>query len=167
MSRNEELAQTGTGGLQAGLTLLEVLGAVALLAILYTVLAGNAIQGLRSEGESRRRLEASLLADERLAEIELALASGAAPETGLAREEREGFSSVREVSPFYLRLQAERKKAEPQSLEAKRAAERREIENVPSLFSAAETGTAPALLEIEVSVHWQDGTYERELRRQT
>ncbi|MFB3118027.1 MAG: prepilin-type N-terminal cleavage/methylation domain-containing protein, partial [Myxococcota bacterium] len=46
-----------------GFTLIEVLGAVAILAILYTTLATVAIRGLRSEGESRRMLEASLLAD--------------------------------------------------------------------------------------------------------
>jgi prepilin-type N-terminal cleavage/methylation domain-containing protein len=49
-------------------TLLEVMAAVALLGILYTVLARVAIEGLRAEGESKRRLEASLLADARLEE---------------------------------------------------------------------------------------------------
>ena len=39
-----------------GFTLIEVLGAVALLAILYTTLSTIAIRGLRSEGESRRML---------------------------------------------------------------------------------------------------------------
>src|SRR5262247_3649626 len=97
MSTSEAGGAPGPPPAQAGLTLLEVLGAVALLAILYTVLAKNAIEGLRSEGESRRRLEASLLADERLAEIELKLASGASPPTGHDEEEREGFRVVTEV----------------------------------------------------------------------
>jgi prepilin-type N-terminal cleavage/methylation domain-containing protein len=52
----------------SGFTLLEVMAAVALLAILYTVLARVAIEGLRGEGESKRRLEAALLADQRIAE---------------------------------------------------------------------------------------------------
>ena len=56
-----------------GFTLIEVLGAVAILAILYTTLATVAIRGLRSEGESRRMLEASLLADWQLSEFELEL----------------------------------------------------------------------------------------------
>ena len=37
-----------------GFTLVEVMGAVALLAILYTFLAGDAIQALRNESESKR-----------------------------------------------------------------------------------------------------------------
>ncbi len=58
---------------ERGLTLLEVLAAVAVLGLLYTVLASAAVQGLRSEGESRRRLEASLLMDEQLVQIRIRL----------------------------------------------------------------------------------------------
>ena len=48
-------ARRASGGRPpAGFTLIEVLGAVAVLAILYTVLAGVAIQAFRAEGESRR-----------------------------------------------------------------------------------------------------------------
>jgi prepilin-type N-terminal cleavage/methylation domain-containing protein len=52
----------------SGFTLIEVLGAVAMLAILYTTLSTVAIRGLRSEGESQRMLEASMLADWELSE---------------------------------------------------------------------------------------------------
>ena len=70
-----------------GFTLIEVLGAVAILAILYTTLSTVAIRGLRSEGESRRMLEASLLADWELSEFELELQTGAAPEIGVTQSE--------------------------------------------------------------------------------
>jgi prepilin-type N-terminal cleavage/methylation domain-containing protein len=48
---------------QNGFTLLEVLAAVAILSIWFIVIAGTSVQGLRAEGESRRRLEAGQMAD--------------------------------------------------------------------------------------------------------
>src|SRR5262245_33017980 len=150
----------------AGLTLLEVLGAVALLGILYTALAGNAANGLRSEGESRRRLAASLLADDRLAEFELSLASGTVPTAGTEEEEVEGFSVSTEVRPFQLPARKEEPHAEPTSLAAKRAAER--TKDAPSLFAPPRNPTAPSvLLSIDVVVRWKDGVFEREVRRTT
>jgi hypothetical protein len=159
----------GRAPAEAGLTLLEVLGAVALLAILYTALAGDAIEGLRSEGESRRRLEASLLADERLAEIELSLASGVVPPIGSAEAELEGFRVVTEVKPLELppRPKPDAARGEPTSLAARRAAAQSEEREVPSLFAPPRSGTAPALLAIEIAVRWEEGVFERELRRAT
>jgi hypothetical protein len=156
-----------SGDPRAGLTLLEVLGAFALLAILYTVLAGKTIEGLRSEDQSRRRLEASLLADDRMTEIELALASGSVPPTGVAEEELERFRVVTEVTPLELPARPEPEADEERSLAARRAARGRQEEEVPSLLEAPKSGTAPALLGIEVTVRWDDGIYERELRRTT
>jgi len=154
---------------ERGLTLLEVLGAVALLGILYTVLAGNAIGGLRSEGESRRRLEASLLADERMAEIELALGSGVLPPTGSTSEEREGFTvetEVRAFEPPPPRPDPLASVREPRSLAARRA-EARQAE-APSLFEAPSSPTAPsALRTIDVVVRWEEGIDAREVRRTT
>src|SRR5262245_52613491 len=153
---------------QAGPTLLEVLGAFALLAILYTVLAGNAIQGVRSEGESRRRLQASLIADERLAEIELELARGTSPKLGRDEEELDGFRVATEVKPLEIPPRPEAKqKADEGSLAAKRAARKRREVDVPSLFAAPKTGETPALLDVDVVVRWSDGIYERELHRRT
>jgi prepilin-type N-terminal cleavage/methylation domain-containing protein len=67
---------------RSGFTLLEVLAAVVLLGTVYTVLAGVAIRGLKNEGTARRRLEASLIADEQLAQIELQIDAGAFPISG-------------------------------------------------------------------------------------
>ncbi len=153
---------------EAGLTLIEVLGAVALLGILYTVLAGSAIDGLRSEGESRRRLAASLLADERMAAIEISLGSGAAPPLGSSGEEVDGFTVETEVRGFERppRDDAARAPSEPVSLAARRAAAA--LEDAPSLFDAPATPTTPpALRTIEVVVRWQEGIHERSVRRTT
>jgi len=52
-----------------GFTLLEVLAAVAILAVWFILIAGTAMQGLRAEGISRRRLEAAMIADQAMAEL--------------------------------------------------------------------------------------------------
>ena len=75
-------SRTRRGSASLGFTLIEVLGAVAVLAILYTVLASVAIQALRAEGESRRRMEASLLIGEHMAALEAAIALGGVPDVG-------------------------------------------------------------------------------------
>jgi type II secretory pathway pseudopilin PulG len=156
---------------ERGLTLLEVLGAVALLGILYTVLAGNAIEGLRSEGESRRRLAASLLADEVLAGIELELQSGAAPPLGSTSEERDGFTvatQVRAFEPPPPRPDAARVRQQSRSLAARRAEAEAERDEAPSLFDAPASPTAPSPLRtIDVVVRWEEGIDAREVRRTT
>lgn len=83
-----------------GFTLFEVMAAVLVLGVLYTTLASSAIDGLRSEGESRRRLAASLLADATLTSIETSLASGSAPELGDQEETVEEFTVQTSVRPF-------------------------------------------------------------------
>lgn len=152
---------------ERGLTLLEVLGAVALLGILYTVLAGNAIEGLRSEGESRRRLEASLLADERMASIELELASGVAPPLGDRSDEEDGFTVETRVRPFEPPpAPPPAGPQQPHSLAARRAEARQKP--APSLFSAPASPAVPSPLRtIEVVVRWQEGLDAREVRRTT
>lgn len=123
----------------AGLTLLEVLGAVALLGILYTVLAGAATQGVRSEGDSRRRLEASLLADAQLAEIETQLAAGVIPAVSYDEAEFEGFTVIKQVSAF-----------EPPAELASALAET----GAESLFAPGVPGAEPAVRTVEISVEW-------------
>ena len=84
-----------------GFTLLEVMAAVALLAILYTVLARVAIEGLRGEGESKRRLEASLLADARIAESFTAFSGGfVMPELGHQETTEGDFTLALDVALF-------------------------------------------------------------------
>ena len=87
---------------ERALTLLEVMAAVALLGILYTFLAKAATQGVRSEADSRRRMEASLLADATLAEIETLLAVGETLQLERTEIEEEEFRVSVEVMPFEL-----------------------------------------------------------------
>ncbi len=83
----------------AGFTLLEVMAAVLVLGLLYTILASNAIQGLRSEGIDRRRAEASLLADRHLAEIEASFDAGVGLPPGLVEIDADPFAVTIEVLP--------------------------------------------------------------------
>jgi prepilin-type N-terminal cleavage/methylation domain-containing protein len=62
--------------LRDGFTLLEVLGAVAILGISYMVLATAAIQAMQGIGQSQRRIEASLLADQTLIDVEISTETG-------------------------------------------------------------------------------------------
>jgi prepilin-type N-terminal cleavage/methylation domain-containing protein len=84
----------------AGFTLLEVMAAVAIVAIVFTTLARMANEGLQSQGISKRRLEASLLADELLSEVEAQMAEGMVPEINEEEFEEGIFGAVIEVTAF-------------------------------------------------------------------
>ena len=128
---------------ESGFSLLEVLAAVTLLIVLFIPLGRAAIDGLRSEGESRRRLEASLLADDALAKIESGLSIGTVPEIGEnANEERE-FRIVTSVTSFQLPF-AINEETEPQ----------RGVELAQSLFPAPNSRQPSPLLKIEIRVSW-------------
>jgi prepilin-type N-terminal cleavage/methylation domain-containing protein len=87
---------------ERGFTLIEVMAAVAVVAIVFSTLARVASQGLQSEGTSKRRFEASLLADAALVEIEAQLADGIAPEIGSSEFEEGLFEVVVDVTAFDL-----------------------------------------------------------------
>jgi prepilin-type N-terminal cleavage/methylation domain-containing protein len=151
-----------------GFTLFEVLGAVAILAILYTTLSTVAIRGLRSEGESRRMLEASLLADWELSEFELELQTGAAPEIGITEsEEQDGedqnrFTVTWEVTPLQTKIfktalerELERNAADPAA------------QTAPILAGQAGVTDAgdPSFLQVELRVSWLEAGNERSVTR--
>ncbi len=144
-----------------GFTLFEVLGAVAILAIVYTTLSTVAIRGLRSEGESRRMLEASLLADWELGEFELELQTGAAPEIGTTQTEGEdGFTVTWEVTPlqteiFKTALEQERDAANPAAQTAP----------VPTGQVGGPDAAAPAFLQVELRVSWLEAENEHSVTR--
>ncbi len=139
---------------ERGLTLLEVLAAVAILGLLYTVLAGAAIQGLRSEGESKRRIEASLLIDEQLAQIETQIAAGVTPPLGLTESEAGDFRIATDVQPleFYEEL-ADDLEAAPSG--------------APSVLGRQTVGGESPLRIISVAVSWNEGVFERRIERTT
>jgi hypothetical protein len=122
-----------------------VLAAVAILGIVYTLLADWAIQGLMAEGEAQRRLEASLLADRRLSQLEATIEAGAAPPLGVTEAEEEGFTLKVEVVPLDLALAG--LKSEPMRTNGREE---------PSL-----------LRRIDVRVSWTEGTGERAVGRTT
>jgi hypothetical protein len=81
-------------------TLLEIMAAVLVLGLVYSVLAEAAIRGLRSEGVSRRRVEASLIADRWLADLETQVAVGQIPTSGSEEEEVDEFHVAVNVQPY-------------------------------------------------------------------
>ena len=83
-------------------TLLEVMAAVALLGTVYTVLGGAGIQGLQHEGESRRRIQASMVADMLLAELEAGADAGQVPPPGKEERQQDEFTVQIEVAPLDL-----------------------------------------------------------------
>jgi prepilin-type N-terminal cleavage/methylation domain-containing protein len=85
---------------RAGFTLLEVLAAVAILAIWFIVIAGAATQGLRAEGISQRRLEAGMIADRYVAELEASTVDGEAPELVNDVAQEGEFQVAVIVTPF-------------------------------------------------------------------
>jgi len=146
-----------------GFTLIEVLGAVAILAILYTTLSTVAIRGLRSEGESRRMLEASLLADWELSEFELELQTGAAPEIGITRsEEEDGFTVTWEVAPLQTKIF---KTASEKEQELDAATLVAQTAPVPIGQAGAPDAGAPAFLQVELRVSWLEAGNERSVTR--
>ena len=85
---------------RTGFTLLEVMAAVLVLGLLYTVLASRALIGLRSEGSDRRRADAEMIADRELATIETDLSSGLPLEDGMVEREQAPFKVISNVEPF-------------------------------------------------------------------
>jgi prepilin-type N-terminal cleavage/methylation domain-containing protein len=147
----------------SGFTLFEVLGAVAILAILYTTLSTVAITWLRSEGESRRMLEASLVADLELSEFELELDTGVAPEIGITKtEEENGLTLTWEVTPFETKLF---KTALERELERNAATPDAQPVPVPAAQTGSTGAVAPPFLQVDLRVSWLEAGTERSVTR--
>ena len=135
---------------QSAFTLLEVLAAVAILGVLYVVLADVAIQGLRAEGRSRRRMEASLVADRALSEIEIEIEAGGVPELGsLPETEEDMFRIAVEIRPYSIPLPGGTTDAGSDT-------------GAPS-----DEGPLASLREIELIVTWDEGVDELQVVRTT
>ena len=128
------------------------MAAVALLAILYTVLARVAIEGLRAEGESKRRLEASLLADERVAESFTGLAGNVVmPELGHSETTEGDFTVGLDVTLFQPPVEWGVGES---------------VGNTPLLFASAPgVPGAQALRTVQLTVSWLEGAEERHVSR--
>jgi hypothetical protein len=146
---------------RTGFTLVEVLGAVAILGMSYILLATSAIDGLRMIGDSQRRIEASLLADQTLAEIEIAIAIGQPVAVGY--EEREAGPFLVEVEILDLEAEFEEREIEDDS------------EDLLAFLNAEANGPfAPLrdvnlllgyLREVHIAVRWRDAADEKEVTR--
>ncbi len=147
----------------AGFTLFEVLGAVAILAIVYTTLSGVAINWLRSEGESRRILEASLVADLEISAFELELDTGVAPEIGVTKTEDEnGFTLTWEVTPLETQIF---KTAQQQEQERNAKNPAAQPVPVPTAQTEGTDALAPAFLRVDLWVSWYEAGVERSINR--
>jgi prepilin-type N-terminal cleavage/methylation domain-containing protein len=142
---------------RGGFTLLEVMAAVAVLGLVYVVVARGAMQGLQTEGDASRRLRASLLADRVLTDLELNLAGGSAPALGQTETSEEEFTVVVEVSPFDIASLLEAANLEPPGP----AASTTPLE----LLNPSVRGGVPTLLTIAVGVAWMEGISEQEVTR--
>ena len=158
-----------------GFTLLEVLAAVAILGIAYIALGSSGIQGLQYEGEARRRLEASLLADRVLADIEteLELEWHLTPPLGDDEREDGDFEIAVKVAPFSIvvpdeqgkggkRLGAARSRLGGSDAQAQQPA-------IPgeSLLGGGGPGSFSPLRRIDVHIVWNEGFGERSVSRTT
>jgi prepilin-type N-terminal cleavage/methylation domain-containing protein len=147
----------------AAFTMLEVLAAVALLGILYTTLAGVAAAWLRSEGESRRRFEASLAADRRLAELEAQVAAGAVPAPGESVAEEDPFRVTTRVEDFELPIEL----FEPAEPVAKPQQEGARPAAGSTLFPRQGEQVRSPLRLIQIFVAWDEGDEQRRVERTT
>jgi prepilin-type N-terminal cleavage/methylation domain-containing protein len=139
---------------ESGFTLLEVLAAVLLLGTVYTVLAGVAIRGLRSEGTAQRRLEASLIADQKLAAIELQIESGIFPIEGPEEEEEDIFVIAFSDEDFEIPVPLSENGQKPDG-------------GIGSLLSENTAGSGVALRRYELRIGWLEGPVEYEVVRTT
>jgi hypothetical protein len=174
-------------------TLLEVMAAVLVLGMLYAVLATAAIQGLRSEGESKRRIEASLLADRWLSDLEIQLALGQVPEKGTQQEEVQSYVVSTNVVPFdptammevgekFLKKRGVNRRASARPTQSSTQQDPNQVQ-LPgadplapgpdpalagqSLLAAPKAGQDGRLRRIDVVVSWYEGEEERQVTRTT
>ena len=83
-----------------GFTLLEVLGAVMILAIWLVVILSSGSTGIFFESRSLQRLEAAAIADQRLAELEAGGLDGSVPDMTEEVSEEGPFTVTVMVRPF-------------------------------------------------------------------
>ena len=159
-----------------GFTLLEVLAAVAILGIAYIALGSSGIQGLQYEGEARRRLEASLLADRVLAEIEteLELEWHMTPPLGDDEREEGDFKIAVRVEPFSIVVPEEQRNGGKRLGDARSRlggsggqAQKPVIPGPSLLGDGSGPRAVSPLRRIDVSIVWNEGFGERSVSRTT
>ncbi len=142
---------------RGGLTLLEVLAAVVVVGITYVVFFQAGGEMLRREGENKRRIQASLLADRVLADIETGLLGGLVPREGLEESAEGNFDLEIETAVAPVELP-------PHERGTPYAGSAPDPNGL--LGSAARPGASP-LRRIDVRVRWIEGLNERTIQRTT
>ncbi len=138
-------------------SLLEVLAAVAILAIWYVVIAAMATDGLRKQGISNRLLEASEIAGRLITEIEATTVQGIAAELR-DEETQEGDFFIRVlVVPFGFGM------SKPIRNEGAGSSE--SAPGMRQLLTTAMPGMSGHLVSINVSVSWEEGADLRTVNR--
>lgn len=147
-------------------TLIEMMAAAALLALVVAALTSQVGQWNRFEGEARRTAEASLYADRLLAELEESAARGAAVPLG-KREAQEGpFVAAIEVAPLDPALLAAAGRAGGGTeAESTRGAEA--DPGAAGWLSGPAAQANPPLLQATIRVVGKDGTFEAGVSRTT
>ena len=142
-----------------GFTLLEVLGAVAVLGIWYFVLAALATDGLLKQGQNLRKLQAGIIADRVLAELEVSSLGGSVPERmdetfeGELPED-EIFTIRKQVHEFTLDYRPANAPREELVLYGATPNERLPL---PNLLGQNIPGFAQHLYTMKVQVSWTEG----------
>ena len=149
-------AKTGIHRLEA-FSLLEVLAAVAILAIWYVVIAAMATDGLRKQGISNRLLEASEIAGQLITEIEATTVQGIAPELRDDESEEGEFFIRVLVVPFGFGM------SEPIGDNGGGGSE--SAPGMQQLLTTAMPGMSQHLVSINVSVSWEEGPDVRTVHR--
>ena len=146
---------------RAGFTLLEVLAAVAILAIWYVVIAAMATDGLRKQGISSRLIEASEIANRVVAEIEASAASGSAPEIQDEATEEGDFRVHVFVSPMGFGVED----IDPEDASTELGAQG--SPDLRKLLKVEMPGMSRHLRAVQVRVAWDEGAAVRKVRRST
>jgi prepilin-type N-terminal cleavage/methylation domain-containing protein len=145
---------------EAGFSLLEVLGAIAILGIWFAIISEIAMLGLRNEGRSHRAMLASLVADEVLAEMEIAMLSGQWPEVSSDEQERDGYTIRTNVQPYELEL------PEPETTRSSRRRDGKGGGPFQRLGGNSANAESP-LLSVKIEVLWFEGNGEDSVTRET
>lgn len=143
-----------------GFTLLEVLAAVMILAIWFTVIFGTAVQGLRAEGVSRRRLEAAMIADRALAELEASTLDGSVPPIDSDISEEDIYTVTVTVRPF-----SEGGAAAAAQAVSGANSEDAAPPDLEALLGQQMPERTGNLRAFDIVVAWQEGSIERSVTR--
>ena len=161
MTTSERARGGGAPRPTRGFTLFEVLASVLVLGLVFTILADTAMQGLRSEGTNRRRGEASLLADRRLAELEASFTGGPPLAPGRTEEEVPPYLVTIEVVP--LDVMGLVPPPDPESVAAPPDDPEEEIDSLLAMGPSGES----RIQQITVTVEWDEAGTPYQVTRRT